>query len=88
MYHWEENRALTNRERARIQTFPDWFEFSGSKESIRKQIGMAIPPNGAKIIIESIIATLYDKNYNSTVPNIDVSKIINGSDQLKFEFSE
>ena len=88
MYHWEENRALTNRERARIQTFPDWFEFSGSKESIRKQIGMAIPPNGAKIIIESIIATLYDKNYNSTDPNIDVSKIINGSDQLKFEFSE
>ena len=23
MYHWEENRALTNRERARLQTFPD-----------------------------------------------------------------
>ena len=88
MYHWEENRALTNRERARIQTFPDWYEFSGSKESIRKQIGMAIPPNGAKIIIESIIATLYDKDYNSTEPNIDVSKILNGSDQLKFEFSE
>ena len=88
MYHWEENRALTNRERARIQTFPDWYEFSGSKESIRKQIGMAIPPNGAKIIIESIISTLYDKNYNSTEPNIDVSKILNGSDQLKFEFSE
>ena len=88
MYHWEENRALTNRERARIQTFPDWYEFSGSKESIRKQIGMAIPPNGAKIIIESIISTLYDKNYNSTMPNIDVSKILNGSDQLKFEFSE
>ena len=88
MYHWEENRALTNRERARIQTFPDWYEFSGSKESIRKQIGMAIPPNGAKIIIESIISTLYDKNYNSTMSNIDVSKILNGSDQLKFEFSE
>jgi len=31
MYHWAENRALTNRERARLQTFPDNFEFYGSK---------------------------------------------------------
>ena len=37
MYHWKENRALTNRERARIQTFPDSFVFEGSKESVRKQ---------------------------------------------------
>ena len=42
VYHWEENRALTNRERARIQTFPDDFEFVGSKESVKKQIGMAL----------------------------------------------
>ena len=32
VYHWKENRALTNRERARIQTFPDDFEFVGSKK--------------------------------------------------------
>ena len=44
MYHWSENRALTNRERARIQTFPDSFVFEGSKESVRKQIGMAVRP--------------------------------------------
>ncbi len=31
VYHWSENRALTNRERARLQTFPDDFVFSGSK---------------------------------------------------------
>ena len=48
MYHWEEPRALTNRERARLQTFPDNFQFVGSRESIRKQIGMAIPAQGAK----------------------------------------
>jgi DNA (cytosine-5)-methyltransferase 1 len=43
VYHWSENRALTNRERARLQTFPDDFVFCGSKESVRKQIGMAVP---------------------------------------------
>jgi DNA (cytosine-5)-methyltransferase 1 len=40
MYHYSEPRALTNRERARLQTFPDWFEFLGGKESVRRQVGM------------------------------------------------
>ena len=77
MYHWEENRALTNRERARIQTFPDFFNFSGTKESIRKQIGMAIPPKGVEIICNAILATIYGKKYDYVEPNIDVDKIIN-----------
>lgn len=55
MYHYKEPRALTNRERARLQTFPDWFEFLGGKEIVRRQIGMAVPPDGAKIIIEAIL---------------------------------
>ena len=55
VYHWEENRALTNRERARLQTFPDDFVFYGSKESVRKQIGMAVPCKGAQIILEAIL---------------------------------
>ncbi len=54
VYHWKEPRALTNRERARLQTFPDDFIFEGSKESVRKQIGMAVPPEGVKIIFEQI----------------------------------
>lgn len=65
MYHWSENRALTNRERARIQTFPDDFVFEGSKESVRKQIGMAVPPLGAKIIFEAIFKTLLHIDYES-----------------------
>mgnify|MGYP000067769566 CR=1 FL=1 len=63
MYHWSENRALTNRERARLQTFPDTFEFFGSKESVRRQIGMAVPPLGAKIILEAVIKTLNGIDY-------------------------
>ena len=56
MYHWDEPRALTNRERARLQTFPDSFLFCGSKESVRKQIGMAVPPLGVKPIFEAVAA--------------------------------
>lgn len=68
MYHWEELRALTNRERARLQTFPDDFEFVGSKESVRKQIGMAVPPAGAQIVFEAILKTFAGLNYNSVDP--------------------
>ncbi|CAN5592125.1 DNA cytosine methyltransferase [soil metagenome] len=48
VYHWDEPRALTNRERARLQSFPDDSVFCGSKESVRKQIGMVVPPKFAK----------------------------------------
>lgn len=58
LYHWEENRALTNRERARLQTFPDDYIFEGGKESVRRQIGMAVPPQGAKIVFEAILRTI------------------------------
>ena len=69
VYHWKENRALTNRERARIQTFPDNFEFIGSKESVRKQIGMAVPVTGAKIILEAILKTFSGIEYQSINSN-------------------
>lgn len=42
--HYSENRALTPREGARIQSFPDWFEFVGTKKDITTQIGNAVPP--------------------------------------------
>ena len=62
VYHWKEPRALTNRERARLQTFPDSFVFKGAKESVRKQIGMAIPPKGIAVILKQILKTLYEFN--------------------------
>jgi len=70
VYHWEEPRALTNRERARLQTFPDDFIFSGSKESVRKQIGMAVPVQAAKIIFESILNSFAEIKYPKVNPNI------------------
>jgi DNA (cytosine-5)-methyltransferase 1 len=71
VYHWEENRALTNRERARLQTFPDDFIFEGSKESVRKQIGMAVPPKAAQIIFEAILKTLSGIPYEFTTPSFE-----------------
>lgn len=63
IYHYEEPRALTNRERARLQTFPDDYVFEGSKESVRKQIGMAVPSKGARIIFEALLNTFAGIEY-------------------------
>lgn len=70
MYHWSEPRALTNRERARLQTFPDDFVFHGSKESVRKQIGMAVPPDGAQIIFEAVLDSFAGTTYESVESNM------------------
>ena len=71
IYHWEEPRALTNRERARLQTFPDTYEFQGNKESVRKQIGMAVPCRGAQIIFEAILKSFAGIEYPSVEANIN-----------------
>lgn len=42
--HPEQNRTITPREAARIQSFDDDYIFYGSKSSIIKQIGNAVPP--------------------------------------------
>jgi len=65
MYHWKEDRALTSRERARLQTFPDNFIFYGSKESVRKQIGMAVPPKGISVIFSAILKSFAKIDYKS-----------------------
>ncbi len=71
VYHWIENRSLTNRERARLQTFPDDYVFQGSKEQVRKQIGMAVPPMGVAIIIGAIIKSFQKKTYKSVNASIE-----------------
>ena len=52
--HPQEDRALSTREGARIQSFPDWFVFLGNKYERNSQIGNAVPPLLALALSKSV----------------------------------
>ncbi|TPW76570.1 DNA cytosine methyltransferase [Schumannella soli] len=70
VYHWDESRALTNRERARLQSFPDDYEFIGQKESVRKQVGMAVPVKGAEAVFTALFNSFKGVGYPSIAPSL------------------
>lgn len=69
MYHWTD-RELTNRERARIQTFPDDYEFVGKYSSVRKQIGMAVPCRLSNIVLTAVLNSFAGIEYPWVKPNL------------------
>ena len=56
--HPEQDRPITHREAARLQTFDDGFKFYGSKTEIARQIGNAVPPRMAKAIADELLIAL------------------------------
>lgn len=54
-FHYSENRIPTARENARLQSFPDWYEFLGTKTDQYKEIGNAVPPELAFHIAKAIM---------------------------------
>lgn len=76
VYHWVLNRALTNREKARLQSFPDDFTFEGLKESVRKQVGMAVPVKGAEAIFTALFKSFAGIEYPWINRNIEFTKVL------------
>lgn len=60
--HPELDRTITLREGARLQTFPDSFEFIGTKVSVARQIGNAVPPVLGEVVGQSIISCIHGQH--------------------------
>ena len=93
-YHYPEPRALTNRERARLQSYPDDFIFVGTNTEIRRQIGNSVPSVGVWELakkLKSLFTGDYEKcdlkKLNKELQQLSMKKRIL-YDQEKHKFKE
>ena len=73
--HPTQIRSLTPREAARVQTFPDTYQFSGSRSHVFTQIGNAVPPLVARAVGKGVLTYLSNlKNQISKPKLLDSEK--------------
>jgi DNA (cytosine-5)-methyltransferase 1 len=76
-------REVTPRESARMQTFPDWWEFSGNGRHVIRQVGNAVPPLFAALLAEHIKAKIWSykklNTYNDIIEKLGLDYLKNGS---------
>jgi DNA (cytosine-5)-methyltransferase 1 len=82
--HPTQVRSFTPREAARVQTFPDWFSFSGTRSHVFTQIGNAVPPlvgravgNGIKKYLTKLASTMTAPELTPSEKNQIVSELEN-----------
>ena len=76
-------RRLSVREGARLQSFPDWYKFSGSEGSQFNQVGNAVPPLLAKAVALEVMKCLDSTNASNTP--LGTGRIARGQLSLSFE---
>jgi DNA (cytosine-5)-methyltransferase 1 len=63
-------REVTPRESARLQTFPDWWEFASTGRHVIRQVGNAVPPLFAALLAEHIKTEIFNLNDNVGYDNL------------------
>jgi DNA (cytosine-5)-methyltransferase 1 len=69
--HPYQNRALSTREGARLQGFPDSYQFHGSKISKNLQIGNAVPPIFGEVVAKEILKSIRSSPSSSALEKMD-----------------
>ncbi len=78
--HPEQDRAISLREAARLQTFPDDYKFAGNTGQIAAQLGNAVPPLLAKKIGETLASSIQEsKNFDNLMTGSDDESIFQGN---------
>ncbi|MFA0814745.1 MAG: DNA cytosine methyltransferase [Anaerofustis sp.] len=84
-YHYPEPRPLTNRERARLQSFPDNFEFKGNITEVRRQIGNAVPPEGVRMLARKLMP-LFEGKYTKVDLETELERLKKMSVKERLEY--